>query len=128
MTVIMILSGLLSTMSMWADKWDDVRFSMNDVYMIALMTGWSLLFMGLYYRESGAGTVGGALVIASVWAIRRQLFVSEAHYRQGMIPHHSMAVMMSKRLLEKENNIQPFLTNLIRTQEEEIAYLKGQSL
>jgi hypothetical protein len=34
MFVIMILAGALSTMSVWVDKLDDVRFSLNDVYMI----------------------------------------------------------------------------------------------
>ena len=51
MFVIMILSGLLSTMNVWVDKYDDIRFSMNDVYMIMLMTGWMFLFMGLVYQE-----------------------------------------------------------------------------
>ena len=42
-----------------------------------------------------------------------------------MIPHHSMAVHMSKKLLEKENTITPFLNNLIQTQENEIVFLKN---
>jgi uncharacterized protein (DUF305 family) len=41
-----------------------------------------------------------------------------------MIPHHSMAVHMSKKLLKKENNITPFLKHLITTQEKEILFLK----
>jgi len=41
-----------------------------------------------------------------------------------MIPHHSMAVHMSKKLLRKQNNIQNFLENLITTQEDEINFLK----
>jgi uncharacterized protein (DUF305 family) len=42
-----------------------------------------------------------------------------------MIPHHSMAVHMSKKLLEKENNISSFVKNIIKTQEDEINYLKN---
>jgi len=42
-----------------------------------------------------------------------------------MIPHHSMAVHMSKKLLEKENNISPFVKNIIETQEDEIFFLKN---
>jgi uncharacterized protein (DUF305 family) len=41
-----------------------------------------------------------------------------------MIPHHSMAVHMSKKLLEKENNISQFVKNIIKTQENEISILK----
>ena len=38
MFFIMILSGLFSTMNVWADKYDDMRLSINDAYMILLMT------------------------------------------------------------------------------------------
>jgi uncharacterized protein (DUF305 family) len=41
-----------------------------------------------------------------------------------MIPHHSMAIHMSKKLLENNNNISPFLENIIKTQEKEITFLK----
>ena len=34
------MSGLLSTMNVWVDKVDDIRFSINDAYMTLLMTGW----------------------------------------------------------------------------------------
>ena len=52
MFFIMILSGLLSTMNVWVDKLDDIRFSINDAYMVLLMTGWMFLFMGLFYKEA----------------------------------------------------------------------------
>jgi uncharacterized protein (DUF305 family) len=42
-----------------------------------------------------------------------------------MIPHHSMAIHMSKKLLEKKNTISPFVENIIKTQEEEILFLKN---
>jgi len=35
-----------------------------------------------------------------------------------------MAVHMSKKLLEKENNISQFVKNIIKTQEDEILILK----
>jgi uncharacterized protein (DUF305 family) len=43
-----------------------------------------------------------------------------------MIPHHSMAVHMSKQLLQKENNIIPFLQDIINSQEKEILFLKNK--
>jgi uncharacterized protein (DUF305 family) len=45
-------------------------------------------------------------------------------YKLGMIPHHSMAVHMSKKILEKKNNITQFVKNIIKTQEDEISFLK----
>ena len=41
-----------------------------------------------------------------------------------MIPHHSMAVHKSKKILEQENNISSFVKNIIKTQEDEIVVLK----
>ena len=44
MILIMILAGALSTMNMWVVSWEHIQFSLNDVYMIALMTGWTINF------------------------------------------------------------------------------------
>jgi hypothetical protein len=112
-------------MNVWVDKVDDIRFSINDAYMILLMTGWMFLFMGLIYQEINVFLVGLLFVIFNIWCIRTQFLVTETQYKLGMIPHHSMAVHMSKKLLEKENNISPFLKNLIKTQEDEILILKS---
>jgi hypothetical protein len=127
MFFIMILSGLLSTMNIWVDKIDDVRFSINDLYMILLMTGWMFLFMGVVYKNFNISIIGLLLVIINFWCIRTQFLVSENQYKLGMIPHHSMAIHMSKKLLEKKNNLKEFLKNLITTQENEIVFLKGLS-
>ena len=124
MFFIMILSGLLSTMNVWVDKVNDIRFSINDVYMTLLMTGWMFLFMGLIYQEIRVFFIGLSLVILNVWCIRNQFLVTETQYKLGMIPHHSMAVHMSKKLLEKENNISSFVKDIIKTQENEIFILK----
>lgn len=127
MGVIMILSGLLSTMNMWVDKLEDIRFSLNDLYMILLMTGWMFLFMGIFNNESNAIIAGLILVIMNIWFIRNQFLITENQYRLGMIPHHSMAIHMSKKLLRKENNLENFLKNIIKTQEKEILILKNKN-
>lgn len=124
MFFIMILSSFCSTMNVWADKVDDWRFSLNDLYMALLMTGWMFFFMGIIYRELHIVGIGGVLITISLLCIRTQFGITERQYKLGMIPHHSMAVHMSKKLLEKESEIKPFLTNLIETQEKEIAFMK----
>ena len=124
MFFIMILSGSLSTMNMWVDKYDDIRFSMNDVYMIILMTGWMFFFMGLIYQKISVFLIGISLVIINIYCIRSQFLITETQYKLGMIPHHSMTIHMSKKLLEKKNNLQNFLKNIINIQEKEILFLK----
>jgi uncharacterized membrane protein YGL010W len=124
MFFIMVLSGLLSTMNVWVDKVDDIRFSINDAYMTLLMTGWMFLFMGLIYKETSVFFVGLLLTLVNIWCIRNQFLVTETQYKLGMIPHHSMAVHMSRKLLEKENDMPQFVENIIKTQEDEITILK----
>lgn len=124
MFYIMIISSLLSSMNIWVDKWNDIRFSLNDFYMALLMSGWMFLFMGLIYKEISIFFTGLLLVIVNIWCIRNQFLISETQYKLGMIPHHSMAVHMSKKLLEKKNNIPSFIHNIIKNQENEISYLK----
>ena len=121
---IMILSGFLSTMNVWADKLDDVRLSLNDAYMTFLMAGWMILFMALLYGDRGIAILAAVLVIIMIWCIRTQAFITERQFLLGMIPHHSMAVLMSKQLKKRENNIQSFLQEIINTQEKEIKFMK----
>lgn len=121
----MILSGLLATMNVMADKLDDVRFSINDVYMTLLMTGWMFLFMGVYYSELYVLCFGLFLVVTNIWCLRTQFLVSDKQYILGMIPHHSMAVLMSKKLLLRQSSVlNDFVANIIDTQEKEIIYMK----
>ena len=124
MFVTMFLAGLLSTMNVWVDKYEDMRFSLNDLYMTLLMTGWMFFFMGLFSQDFKGIVIGLFFVIGNLWCIRTQFLIDENQYKRGMIPHHSMAVHMSKKLLEKENRIAPFLKNIIHTQEKEILYMK----
>jgi phosphatidylserine synthase len=78
MFFIMLLSGLLSTMNVWVDKVDDIRFSINDAYMTLLMTGWMFLFMGLFYQEITVLCIGLLLIIFNIWSIRTQFLITES--------------------------------------------------
>lgn len=126
MFMIMLVSGLLSTMNIWADSLTDIRLSFNDLYMIFLMTGWMFFFMGIYYRQMNTFIFGGGLVVVTLLAIRTQFLISEKQFITSMIPHHSMAVFMSKKLLEKDKRVlNKFAGQIIKTQEEEIKFMKS---
>jgi uncharacterized membrane protein len=126
MFFIMILSGLLSTMNMWVDDYEDIRFTLNDAYMILLMTGWMFLFMGMFYKEFKIFIIGFTMVVMSIFCIRTQFLISQSQYKMSMVPHHSMALHMSKKMLQKQNNIQQFLDHIIETQSDEIIFLKSK--
>jgi hypothetical protein len=142
MLIIMFITGLLSSMNFWVDKVSDMRFHLNDVYMSLLMCGWSLVLMGLYYINMNLLLIGLISTFIILYCIRNQLFIDETQYLKGMIPHHSMAVLMSKKLLEKNNaelnnqknnqknnhilvpKIKKLVENIITSQEDEIQFMK----
>jgi len=128
MFIVMLLSGLLSTMNIWVDSIYDIRLSFNDIYMVLLMTGWMFLFMGIYYVDIRQIIGGLLLVIVILICIRTQFLISEKQYITSMIPHHSMAVLMSKKLLKNNNKLSvetyEFVNNIINTQEQEINFMK----
>lgn len=126
MFVIMIISGLMATMNVWVDKYDDIYVSINDLYMILLMTGWMFFLMGIVNRDTKIAFFGFCVMVSNMVCIRTQFMVSEKQYIRGMIPHHSMAIHMSKKLLNKDTNIKPFLEKIIKTQTEEINWMKQQ--
>ena len=126
MFFIMILTGLLSNMNLYVDKIDDIRLSINDIYMTLVMTGWMILFMSLLDNRCDMFIFGLILIISNFYFIRTQFLINEKQYKLGMIPHHSMAIHMSKKLLEKKNyKIENFLKNIIKTQENEIMFMKN---
>jgi len=128
MTLISIVAALLSGMWVWADKWADVRLSINDLYMALLMTGWMFLLQGIAMKHSTYTIMGSVLVVASLFVIRFQILVSQDQYLQGMIPHHSMAVFLSKKQIEKSGNNEKILDGLpfsiIQSQRVEIGKMK----
>lgn len=113
-------------MNVWADNWSDIRLSLNDAYMIGLMTGWMFFFMGVYYQQNSVLIFGAVLVALNFTAIRTQVFITEKQFLLGMIPHHSMAVLMSKRLQQKPNSVQPLLNNILKSQQAEIQFMKAK--
>jgi hypothetical protein len=131
MTIIMIISGLLSSMSVWADKVNDMRLSINDIYMIVLMTAWSVFLMSFLHKNITQSIISGLIILATYYAIRKQLFINIKDFYRGMIPHHSMALLMSKRVLEKEGltkSDREFAKNIIKTQSAEIEWMKSTRL
>jgi hypothetical protein len=125
MVICMFFAGYASTMNNWIDKLDDFRFSLNDFYMTGLMTGWMLFFMGLFTLNIHKAIGGLMVAVVFFGLIRTQLFVTEIQFLRGMIPHHSMAVMMSRRLEKKPNSVQHLLDQIIQTQEKEIIIMKS---
>lgn len=127
MILAMLLAGFLSSMSIWSNSLHDIRISLNDVYMISLMTSWMFLFMGIFQIHLRFLLLGSLGVLVSFYLIRKQIAITPYQYIQGMIPHHSMAVFMSRRLLQRDDvprELREFALRVVHLQEKEIYEIK----
>jgi len=120
--IIAFIAGYLSSMNIWTVSPDHVRSHWNDNYMILLMTGWTLLFSFILWSDSLNTILSIVFIIVIVYAIRVQAFVNDTHYLNGMIPHHSMAILMSEKILERTKNprVRSLAQHIIESQYEEI--------
>lgn len=68
----------------------------------------------------------GILLIAFILLYRTQQFISDKQYLEGMIEHHSMAILTSNKILEKTDNynIAKLAKNILQVQEDEIILMK----
>ena len=128
MALIMNMSGLLSSMYIWSDKLSDVHITLNDIYMVTLMIVWMFFFMGLINSDYNYIIFSSIGIILTLWLIRKQILINKRQYFKGMITHHSMAVLMSRKLLDKKELMTKeeinFVKNIIENQEKEIKLMK----
>ena len=67
-----------------------------------------------------------AALILFVYLYRKQVAIKDKQYLEGMIEHHSMALLTSKEILTKTDdyNVAKLAKNIIQTQETEIKVMK----
>ena len=68
----------------------------------------------------------GVLLALFVYLYRKQVAINDNQYLEGMIEHHSMALLTSEQILEKTQSekIRKLATNIVETQQAEINYMK----
>ena len=61
-----------------------------------------------------------------VYLYRNQVAINDAQYLEGMIEHHSMALLTSQEILKKTDdyNVSKLAKNIIQTQEDEIKIMR----
>jgi hypothetical protein len=123
-TVIMFGLMYLNTYSI-----DHARFSETRLYMAllmgAVMTVVMLGFMLKMYANRRANLVIAAAAVivfaGSLWLIRSQATVGDVAYMKAMIPHHSIAIMTSRRAHIRDPRVRELADGIIAAQEREIA-------
>jgi hypothetical protein len=111
---------------------DHLAWSEERVYMALLMGSAMgivmLAFMwGMYKnRTVNAAIVVGALLLGSLalFLSRSQTFVEDRAYMNGMIPHHSIAILTSERANFEDVRVQKLADEIIEAQRREIAEMR----
>jgi uncharacterized protein (DUF305 family) len=112
---------------------DHVAFSEMRSYMALLMAAAMaavmLAFMwGMHTsrRLNVAIFAGSALLFAvALWLVRSQALVDDVAYMKAMIPHHSIAILTSRRARITDPRVRELADQIIQAQEREIAQMKA---
>ena len=112
--------------------WDHVWFSQTRFWM-ALMMGMAMIvimlgFMWGMYRTRAvkwlvmAGAVAGFALF--LWLARSQATVGDEAWMKAMIPHHSIAVLTSRRAQISDPRVRELADAIIEAQVKEIAQME----
>jgi hypothetical protein len=107
---------------------DHAWFSETRLFMTLIMGGAMMAIMlffmlGMYKnsRANAAIFVGAAVILAlSVWLVRSQITVDGVDYMEGMIPHHSIAILTSERAGIEDVRVRELADEIIEAQRREI--------
>lgn len=129
-TSTLVMFGLMYLNTYAAEHvlWSQTRAWMA-LLMGAAMAVVMLAFMQSMYRRRAVNLAiyaGAALVFAvSLWLVRSQVTVDDVAYMRAMIPHHSIAIMTSRRAQIRDPRVRRLADGIIDTQEREIAEMNA---
>lgn len=129
-TSMLLMYGL-----MYLNSYDIVahaRFSETRLFMTMIMggvmTAVMLGYMIKMYKNtrSNIALFAGAalLVLAGTWLVRSQVTVTDVDYMEGMIPHHSIAILTSERAGIEDVRVRNLADAIIDAQRREIAEME----
>lgn len=112
---------------------DHIFFSETRAYMAlvmgAVMALVMLLFMTHMLRNRaanlGIALASAAVFAISLWLVRSQATVDDVSYMRAMIPHHSIAIMTSKRAHIEDPRVRQLADGIIEAQVREIGEMKA---
>ncbi|MEO0518039.1 MAG: DUF305 domain-containing protein [Cyanobacteria bacterium P01_A01_bin.116] len=107
---------------------EHARFSDTRVYM-ALIMGAAMMVIMLSFmlnmyknRKANIAIFLSAILLfgASLWLVRSQFFVNDVDWMEGMIPHHSIAILTSERAQIDDVRVRELADEIIEAQRREI--------
>ncbi|WP_338446900.1 DUF305 domain-containing protein [Pelagerythrobacter marensis] len=109
-------------------EWDHVRFSQTRAWMALLMGAtMAVIMLGFMWRMYGRLQLNLAILglavaafAGSLWLVRSQATVGDVSYMKAMIPHHSIAIMTSRRAEISDPRVRDLANRIIAAQVQEI--------
>ena len=99
------------------------------ILMVAPMAAYMMLMMGKMYpnKKINAGIIIAAIVvfIITLIGLRTQTPIGDIQYMKAMIPHHSIAILVSKEANLKDPEVRKLAEQIIQSQEKEIAEMNA---
>jgi hypothetical protein len=111
----------------------NVRNSYGKMYISVIM-GLFMVLLEVYMHDSTYNVfnykyylVFGLLLGLFVYFYRQQTAIKDKQYLEEMIEHHSMAILTSKKIVEKTNNyyVAKLAKDILQKQEDEINIMKN---
>lgn len=126
-TVIMFGLMYLNTFQL-----DHIFYSQTRMWMAfvmgAVMAVIMLGFMWSMYANPrlNVAIMAGSLLVfaAALWLVRSQETVDDVSYMKAMIPHHSIAILTSKRAHIRDQRVRKLADGIIEAQVREIGEMK----
>jgi len=126
-TVVMYGLMYLNTYAFDHVYWSETRAWMALVMgstMAVIMLGYML---GMYTKPMlNLGIFGGSVAVfaLSLWLVRSQVTVDDVDFMKAMIPHHSIAIMTSRRAQISDGRVRKLADEIIEAQQREISEMK----
>ena len=107
---------------------DHAHFSETRLFMTTIMGGAMMavmlsFMMGMYKNKKANAAIlisSGLLILLSVWLVRSQVTVTGVDYMEGMIPHHSIAILTSENANIQDVRVRALADDIIEAQRREI--------
>lgn len=126
-TVVMFILMYLNTYSVDHIYWSETRAYMALIMGASMAVVMLLFMLGMYEssRMNASILVAGVVVFAcALFLVRSQTTVEDVSYMKAMIPHHSIAIMTSRRAHISDPRVRKLADEIIEAQVREIAEMK----
>ena len=114
------------------DSFDNITNNIGKVYMSVIM-GLFMVLVEIGMHDMQYGSMSSTkyaliicLVVLFVYLYRNQVGINDKQYLDGMIEHHSMAILTSEEILKKTDNynVAKLAKNIIQKQKDELREMK----